>query len=320
MGEKEKGRKKMSFAMDSILRNCPVCGGRLPGSRLYVYSECLICKSYTYISDRSDEEENMAYFNEHFFDLKKYSRSIIKAIIFSHFLRRDKLYRSAEYPKLGHIRSETQRVFCKGNRILEIGFGSGRRLVKWLDSGFDAYGQDLSESAVKRFKDAYPHYRDRVSSGAGVEGAFDVVACEAVMEHVENPGNFIDAMTKNLRKGGILLVGSVPIINGNKADLTPENDVSFWRPCHRIIFSEDGLLRLFKEKGLLLVAGAAADVFIYRVLSAHMMKNYPAIMTVRDPKSSCPELPGFYEFYRICNDAINIRSLALCGTYIFRKE
>jgi SAM-dependent methyltransferase len=133
---------------------------------------------------------------------------------------------------------KTLLPYIKGQKVLDIGCGSGDLINALKDLGYDAYGIDASEESVRRCDD--PHvkigYADEVDIVFG-EQMFDTIICCSVLHEVFSYGNrfdkigqvlsvshAIDAMKRALKPGGRLLVrdGVMPD-DASKARMTVDN-------------------------------------------------------------------------------------------------
>lgn len=90
--------------------------------------------------------------------------------------------------------------------LVEIGCMHGDFVEQAQRAGYDAIGLDLSKTAVD--------YADRVRPGmvrygtldaAQPDASVDIVAAFNVIEHMEDPGAFLDDVARVLRPGGLLV-------------------------------------------------------------------------------------------------------------------
>ncbi len=101
----------------------------------------------------------------------------------------------------------------KEGSLLEIGCGKGFFLKKAKEKGFIVTGIDINSSAIETakvlgFERVYPYtLEDFILKNP--QEKFDIVCFYHVLEHVENPVDFILKTKKNLKKDGYI-VFSVP--------------------------------------------------------------------------------------------------------------
>ena len=125
-------------------------------------------------------------------------------------------YGSVESPLSETINAQ----FRKGERLLDIGCGSGRDLKALHDSGYEAYGLDGSREFIRLAKEKYPELGERFHHGT-IPDEFpsslntedwDGIICSAVLQHI--PDNLISGcffgFQRLLKPGGRLVI-SVPV-------------------------------------------------------------------------------------------------------------
>jgi SAM-dependent methyltransferase len=97
----------------------------------------------------------------------------------------------------------------KGRRVLEIGVGLGTDFVRFVRTGADAVGIDLTEAAVESVRarlagdglEAELHVADAESLPFPDE-SFDLVYSWGVLHHTPNTGRALDEVRRVLRPGG----------------------------------------------------------------------------------------------------------------------
>ena len=99
-----------------------------------------------------------------------------------------------------------------------------------------------------------------------------------------------------------------------------ENDINFWKPCHRIIYSSESLIKLFKRSGYKIINWSITDDYNYRVLSLHKKYGYNKVTELRNSLIVNKNLPELNMYKKILKKALFIRSKALYGIFLFKKE
>ena len=96
-------------------------------------------------------------------------------------------------------------------RAFEIGCSTGETLQVLASAGWQAYGVDLSESALSICGNRYPNVNVTVGTGPsdlGKEGAdpFDLVMAFHVIEHIPELTDLADSLAASCREGSILYI------------------------------------------------------------------------------------------------------------------
>jgi len=297
---------------------CIACGNEFKQSG-QDYVQCKNCNSFVYISDKTAEQENLQYFDGIYKVNISFAEDIKKRKIFDSFESRDRHLRRSIREYFDALMKKKEYLLSSSGKLLEIGFGQGDNLLRLLKHGVDVYGMDISQTAVDKFRERYPMYADRVECGTRFRKKVSVVYCCALFEHLDNPALFLEDVKASLAIDGILIIDALPILNPHPSDFTPRDDISFWKPCHRIIYSRSGLEVLLKKNGFQLDGYGEEDNYNYRVLSLHLRKGYQDITYLRNPCLHDARLPGSWIFRRICSQALKVHSLSLYGIFIFRK-
>jgi SAM-dependent methyltransferase len=103
------------------------------------------------------------------------------------------------------------RAYARGERLLDVGCGTGFFIEAALEGGFDPAGIELSPVAVGL---AQPSVRGRITCGdvnsllATDARQFDVVTAFDIIEHTFDPAAFLDDIGRVLAPGGLLVVST----------------------------------------------------------------------------------------------------------------
>src|SRR5438067_12494529 len=104
----------------------------------------------------------------------------------------------ARYVEQGAVRAEAPQsaisnyfelAFTPGDKVLDVGSGSGRDVAVLLDKGFDAYGIEPNDAMRDFATRNHPALATRIQSaslpisGSPFGGRFDGVVCNAVLMH-----------------------------------------------------------------------------------------------------------------------------------------
>jgi SAM-dependent methyltransferase len=97
-----------------------------------------------------------------------------------------------------------------GERVLDLGCGTGRFVAALGDAGADPVGVELAETALERARRNVPGADLRLVAPDGSlplgHGEVDLVWCSEVLEHVPDTVAFLTEVRRVLRQGGRLLV------------------------------------------------------------------------------------------------------------------
>ena len=99
----------------------------------------------------------------------------------------------------------------KQARVLDVGCAYGFMLQKFPDT-FEKFGLDISDHAINQAKNRLPQATLKVGGAEDKlpfpENFFDVVICNDVIEHLENPRIALENINKVLKKEGILYLNT----------------------------------------------------------------------------------------------------------------
>lgn len=131
-------------------------------------------------------------------------------------------------------------------RILDIGCGRGTFLDSMQSAGWDVCGVEFSDETASY---ARKRYAIQVSTSlAGIEGLFDVVTLNHVIEHVQDPVGLLAKCHGLLKDGGVLFVAA-PNIDSLQAKFGGAGWFHLDVPRHLYHFSESGLVRMIESGG-----------------------------------------------------------------------
>ncbi|MDA3808767.1 MAG: class I SAM-dependent methyltransferase [Spirochaetaceae bacterium] len=134
--------------------------------------------------------------------------------------------------------------------FLDIGCATGLLVEYFQKSGWMSRGVELCSPAAiygseLRLIDIFS---GTVEQAAFKDETFDIIHCSHLIEHLNNPGSFMDEVYRILKPGGMFLC-TTPNVSGFQAKLFQ----SKWRSSiadHMFLFSRKTLTKLFKNKNL----------------------------------------------------------------------
>jgi SAM-dependent methyltransferase len=105
-----------------------------------------------------------------------------------------------------------QKAFKKSKRYLDVGCAYGGFLVAFAEQGLDPLGIEIDETLAKYGAiNCQEHgLSDKVITGDFLSydveklGKFDIITCNDVIEHVQDPEKAIERLASLLNKGGVL--------------------------------------------------------------------------------------------------------------------
>jgi SAM-dependent methyltransferase len=135
-------------------------------------------------------------------------------------------------------------------RLLEVGTGSGERLVQFADAGWEVVGQDIDPKAghLARERGITVHDCD-LAELVGRQAPFDLIGLSHVLEHATDPGEMLRASAALLAPGGRICVVS-PNANGLGRLLFGRWWFGLDQPRHLAIPTQDSLAHLTERLGL----------------------------------------------------------------------
>lgn len=206
----------------------------------YHIHRCLNCSSY-FLVPRPDREALIEAYDSSYYgaNIEKFS------FIIETFL--DK-YRS--------IRARfVSKYLPENGSILDIGCGNGKFLLSLLDFGnYRLYGNEIDGKSAYR---ASRIPQINLSIGAIREnqfenGGFDVITLFHVFEHLPNPSEILEIISKILKKDGHLIL-SFPNIGSFQSRVFRGKWFHLDSPRHLFFFKPGTFIRLMKENGYQLV-------------------------------------------------------------------
>lgn len=145
------------------------------------------------------------------------------------------------------------RKTVKGDRLLDIGTGTGYFAGYMKKKGFQVIGVEIDPSAREFAKTGFGirvHTPEDFLEGR-IQGEFDVISMWHVLEHLDNFDLYIGRMLKHLASGGVLVV-ALP----NHAAYDARHYKKFWAgydvPRHLWHFTPVTIQKLAEKHGLVI--------------------------------------------------------------------
>jgi SAM-dependent methyltransferase len=135
-------------------------------------------------------------------------------------------------------------------RVLDIGCGFGQSLAFYKKRGCDAYGVEPDEN-IRRIAKKYNFnvHIGLFNPNLYDEDFFDYITMNQVIEHVTNPFETINGITKILKPGGKVII-TTPNCHGWGAYFFGQRWINWHVPYHRQFFSEKSINIVAEKAGL----------------------------------------------------------------------
>ena len=141
--------------------------------------------------------------------------------------------------------------FVKGGRLLDIGCSWGGYLSQMKQYGWDVYGTEINEKAVKYaqnqlgLKNVKHGFFEDISWQQNI---FDVINMSMVLEHVYDPLGILRMVYPAMKKNGQLIL-SVPDISGLEAKLYKDKAYTLQVPQHLNHFTPKTITSFLTKAG-----------------------------------------------------------------------
>ena len=176
-------------------------------------------------------------------------------------------------------------------KLLDVGCGEGVFVNYARKRGFEAYGIDFSQESIQAGMQLYS--LDSIFNCTLQEvqdktliSQFDVITLFEVIEHLDNPGNFLFEVTKLLKNDGHIII-SVPY--RDKWPITEFND---YPPHHLTRWTEKSLRTFFISNNFDIVQVQIGSRFrsyrmflsyLFRIVLYRILGMYRKGLTVEEP-------------------------------------
>jgi 2-polyprenyl-3-methyl-5-hydroxy-6-metoxy-1,4-benzoquinol methylase len=137
-----------------------------------------------------------------------------------------------------------------GLRMLDIGCGDGASLLMMQAKGAEAYGTELDRNVMTPAKELglTIHIGD-IETAPYPDHSFDVITLSQLLEHVENPIQFLHQVKRKLKPGGKIVI-TTPRFGGLQQRMSGRCWINWHIPFHVNFFSRTSLLQLARLSGL----------------------------------------------------------------------
>lgn len=196
-----------------------------------------------------------------------------------------KLYSSVEDLKIrtSERRFEAFPKHMEGEKLLDVGCATGIFLDFCSQKGFQTFGVELSEEAIKKANKIHKIHCGTLEDAKFQDSYFDIVTMFDIIEHVLNPDQTIKEVYRILKKDGLLVISTPDIsswhakIMGKKWGLiTPLEHLSYYSP-------KTITLELEKNNFKVIQARKSTKIFTLEYLFGQSEFFYPGLYKLIRP-------------------------------------
>lgn len=233
--------KTVTRNINSTNTICPVCDNNKINKKIYSYYKCKNCSSLYLTKTPLDKDLNRA--------TQKFGKNVLKE-------KADKKYVDYINKRVLFLSKHLKPK----NRILDIGCGNGLFLEQAAKQNFKVYAMEGSSSIVKKMRErgfkTYENF-EKIPSHY-----FDTITFFDVIEHTDNPRQFIKIIKKKLKKDGIIML-TTPNCEGITAKVRPHvlTKAKNSQGNHPVLFNISSLKKMLKEEGFK-VLSAKTDILM----------------------------------------------------------
>ena len=194
--------------------------------------------------------------------------------------------------------------YRKTNKLIDVGCGIGYFLEVAKRRGWEVYGTEFTEEAVKICEEKGAKMELGVLNPSNYESeSFDVVCSFEVIEHINNPLEELSSFNQILRKGGLVYC-TTPNFNAvERFQLGAEWNVLTY-PEHLSYYTPKTLTRVFKETGFNTKKVLATGVSVTRIKKSKGTSNQAIVSATSDDEKLRNQIAG-NPLLGIAKDIIN---------------
>lgn len=246
---------------------CPLCKSNsslFKNDKNTDYYRCSNCKTL-FLSPMPTVSEMMEYADDHY----------SQGVYLEYVKARDLKIRTFE-DRIAQVKK-----YLKPNKVirhLDIGCAAGFMIEVGLLNGFDSYGVEFSAEAISYAKDPI---KNRITQGdvnnLDVNNKFDIITCFDIIEHVQNPAEFLKSLKRVLSPNGILMI-TTPDTEHFIAKIMGKSWSMLQPKQHTYLFSKKSLENSLTQAGLTNLAQSSAyKVITYDYIAGQLSELNPMI-------------------------------------------
>ncbi|MDK9700866.1 MAG: class I SAM-dependent methyltransferase [bacterium] len=258
--------------------SCPVCGStdnriwlalpdrfRLENAELWNLARCRSCGA-AFLVQLPPLEAMADYYPADGYD-PFITTAGTKSFVDRLYVRLRTFSLALRFRRLGHPKH--------GNRLLDVGCGTGEFLTRAKQSGWNGAGIDVSPLAVEAVRKAgFPCHQGDLLSYSAPESAFHAITFWHSLEHTSQPKAVLEKAVSLLAPKGKIVI-AVPNATSWDARIYRENWIAYDAPRHCVMFTPESLRQLAEDAGLRVrsVSGLAFDLAYNLLHSERLIKS-----------------------------------------------
>ncbi|TNF27424.1 MAG: class I SAM-dependent methyltransferase [Bacteroidetes bacterium] len=182
--------------------------------------------------------------------------------------------------------------YRKTNRLIDVGCGIGYFLEVAKKRGWEVYGTEFTEEAVRICEGKGAKMRLGVLDPKNYQPeSFDVVCSFEVIEHINNPREELANFYKILRPGGLVYC-TTPNFNAVERHLLKTDWNVLGYPEHLSYYTPSTLKRVFKESGFVSRKVETTGVSITRIKKSQGRSKQATISAASDDEKLRQQIAG----------------------------
>lgn len=248
------------------IKQCEVCGSNNIKSLFKQYDKNLNIKKYFYISKCKNclasflnpqpeyKELEEHYLKDKYYSLKnietkesKKTRLKLKLYNIYFNSNRNNLLLKTIFSPIKFIVRGTN--LTKGNKLLDVGCGSGQFLYEMKELGMDVQGVEpgeLNEEENKKY--SLNIKKSNLIDAKYKKESFDLITINHVLEHLDNPNETLNEINKILKKDGKLIL-AIPNTSSLAYWIFKKNWYQLDVPRHIINYSNKNIKLILEKNG-----------------------------------------------------------------------
>ena len=172
--------------------------------------------------------------------------------------------------------------FKKTGKILDVGCGVGYFLDEAKKRGWEVYGTEYTNEAIKICKNKEIHMQEgKLNPKNYTDEEFDVITSFEVLEHINNPVEEIKIFHKLLRLGGLVYLTTPNFNSISRYYLKSKYNIITY-PEHLSYYTPKTLKKLFKSSNFKAYKIETTGISITRIKTSMGISDQPLISVKSD--------------------------------------